>query len=182
MVDQTNSSGRGVAASHGGRDPRAWWLMGGVLLGLALSSLWPVENLQATSTDRDSQDRFAIVTCETGLAAPESVFVLDFLTGRLAGATLNQQTRRFTNFYFRMLGADFGAAGETKPKYVIIPGRSDLSSDRGATIGAATLYIGELNSGKVIAYGFPIRLTRNPVPPVAIEPLDSFTFREAINE
>lgn len=158
-------------------DRRTWWLLAGVVVGVGLSSLWPVEHAQAVATDRE--ERFAIVTCDTGLQQPETVFVLDFLTGRLAGATLNPQSQKFTNFYFRMIGADFQLDATSKPKYVIIPGRSDLTSGRGATIGASSLYIGELNSGKVVAYGFPVRVSRTPLPPATIEPIDMFTFREA---
>lgn len=161
-------------------DRRTWWLLAGVVIGAGLSSLWPVENLQAVATDRE--ERFAIVTCETGLAQPESVFVLDFLTGRLAGGTLNQQTGTFTNFFFRMIASDFALDSTNKPKYVIIPGRADLTSQRGATNASSCLYVGELNSGKVIAYRFPIRVSRSPLPPVPLEPLDQFIFREAIAE
>lgn len=163
---------------QGNRDRRTWWLLAGVGIGIALSSLWPAENLQAVATDRE--ERFAIMTCETGLTQPESVFVLDFLTGRLAGGTLNQQSGLFTNFYFRMIAADFQLDATSKPKYVIIPGRADLTSGRGATTGASCLYVGELNSGKVIAYRFPVRISRTPLPPVALEPLDQFIFREAL--
>ncbi|MDX1966140.1 MAG: hypothetical protein SFV23_03110 [Planctomycetaceae bacterium] len=159
-------------------DQRTWWLLAGVVVGVGLSSLWPVETLQAVATDRE--ERFAIITCDTGLAQPESVFVLDFLTGRLFGATLNQQTGTFTSTYFRIIAGDFQLDATSKPKYVVIPGRADLTSGRGATTGASVLYIGELNSGKVIAYRFPVRVSRTPLPTAAIEPLDQFTFREAV--
>lgn len=162
------------------QDRRTVWLLAGLAAGVALSYLWPVETAQAVATDRE--ERFAIMTCDTGLGQPESVFVLDFLTGRLAGATLNQQTGTFTNFFYRVVAGDFGLDPTNKPKYVIMAGRADLTSGRGASTGASVLYIGELISGKVIAYRYPVRISRTPLPPVAIEPLDQFTFREAITE
>lgn len=162
------------------QDRRTWWLLAGVVLGFGLSSLWPVENVQAVATDRE--ERFCIATCETGLAQPESVFVLDFLTGRLFGATLNQQTGTFTATYFRMISADFQLSADNKPKFVLIPGRADLTNTRGTTTAASVLYIGELNSGRVIAYRFPVRVSRSPLPTAPIEPLDQFIFREAVVE
>ncbi len=159
-------------------DRRTWWLLAGVVIGVGLASLGRGENLHAVATDRD--ERFAITTCETGLAMPETVFVLDFLTGRLFGATLNQQTGTFTNSYFRMIAGDFQLDATNKPKYTIIPGRADLTSGRGTTSGASVIYIGELNSGKVIAYRFQVRISRTPLPTQPIEPLDQFMFREAV--
>lgn len=161
-------------------DQRTWWLFAGVAIGVGLSYLWPMEHVQAVATDRE--ERFAVATTESGLGQPESVFVLDFLTGRLAGATLNAQTAQFTSFYFRMISADFALDANTKPKFVMIPGRADLTGGRGITFGAGVIYIGELNSGKVIAYRFPVRINRAPVAPVPLEPFATFPFREATPE
>jgi hypothetical protein len=137
--------------------------------------------VQAVATDRD--DRFAITTCDTGLGGPESVFVLDFLTGRIVGATLNQQTGQFTNFYMRSVAADFGVDGANKPKFTIVSGRADLNSRGGATSGAGVLYIGELNSGKVLVYRFSFRQSTRPLPPQQLEMLPTFlSFREVVAE
>ncbi|MBI1344972.1 hypothetical protein GC163_01640 [bacterium] len=162
------------------KDQRTWWLLAGVVAGVALSYLWPVETAQAVATDRE--ERFAITTTESSPLQPEAVFVLDFLTGRLAGAALNPQSGAFTNFFFRVIGSDFGIDPTNKPKYVMIPGRAELTSGRGATSSTSVLYVGELTSGKVIAYRFPYRVSLKPMPPMPIEPLDQFTFREAIAE
>ena len=161
-------------------DQRTWWLLAGVAIGVGLSWLWPMETVQAVATDRE--ERFAISTTESGLAQPEAVFVLDFLTGRLTGAALNSQTANFTQFYFRMISADFALDANTKPKFVMIPGRADLVSGRGATNAAGVLYIAELNSGKVIAYRFPVRISQKPTPPQPLEPFATFPFREATTE
>jgi len=161
-------------------DQRAWWLLAGVAIGVGLSYLWPLETAQAVATDRE--ERFAICTTETGLALPESVFVLDFLTGRLTGATLNQQTANFTGFYFRVITPDFLTDANAKPKYVMMPGRADLTSGRGQTTASGVIYIAELTSGKVIAYRFPARISKTPLPPQPLEPFATFPFREATAE
>lgn len=162
-------------------DKRAGWLLAGLIGGVALSYLWPTEEVKAVATDRE--ERFAIATTDTGLGAPESVFVLDFLTGRLVGATLNPQSATFTNFYARNITADFQQAdAAAKPKFVMIPGRADLNSGRGATTSAGVLYIGELTTGKVFAYRFPYRVSRTPVPVQPLEPFAFFPFRDAVTE
>jgi len=137
--------------------------------------------VQAVATDRE--ERFAICTVDTGYSAPEAVFVLDFLTGRLVGACLNQQSGTFTNFFLRNVAADFAADGNMKPKFVLIPGRADLNSGRGTTSSSGVLYIGELNTGKVLAYRFAYRNSRTPLPPVQMELLPTFlSFREAATD
>lgn len=156
------------------------WLLAGLVGGVCLSYLWPVEHVQATATDRE--ERFAICTTETYVGAPESVFVLDFLTGRLLGATLNQQSGIFTNFYARNIAGDFTLDGTTKPKFVIIPGRADLQSGRGSQASAGVIYVGELNSGKVICYRFSYVNSRTARAVVPMEPLATFNFREATTE
>jgi len=163
------------------REPRSLYLMVGVLGGLVLSWFWPHEPLQAVATDRD--DRFAVTTVRVGYAQPEAVFVLDFLTGRLVGGMLNQQTGKFTNFYMRNVAADFqiDAEAAAKAKYVIIPGDSELTSGRGTTIAVGTVYIAEMQSGKLLAYAFPFKNARTPLPPWQLEVIDFFPFREANN-
>uniref|UniRef100_A0A7C4LKF2 Uncharacterized protein n=1 Tax=Schlesneria paludicola TaxID=360056 RepID=A0A7C4LKF2_9PLAN len=165
------------------RDHRLAWMLAGLCAGLALSYLWPVEEARAVATDRE--ERFAIATTETGPGLAESVFVLDFLTGRMYGATLNQQANPpiFTNFYARNVAADFGIDGSSKPKFVMIPGRADaVASGRGSTVSTGVLYVGELNSGKVVCYRFSHRISRTPLPVVPLEPVAFFPFREATTE
>jgi hypothetical protein len=161
-------------------DQRAWWLLVGVALGVGLSYLWPMETVQAVATDRE--ERFAICTTDTGLGQPESVFVLDFLTGRLTGATLNAQTAQFTMFYFRIITPDFLTDASAKPKFVMIPGRADLTSGRGVTTASGVIYIAELNSGKVVAYRFPARVSQKPLPPQPLDAFATFPFREATSD
>lgn len=153
-------------------DRRMVWLLTGVLAGLGLAALWPAEPVHAIATDRS--DRFAICTVDVGPGTPDAVFVLDFLTGRLTGALLNPQSGIFTNFYFRNVAADFIVDPNTKAKYAMIPGAGVLNSGGGVTTASGVLYIGELSSGKLVAYRFPFRLSREPL--ADILPLDPFAF------
>lgn len=165
-----------------GNEGRLVWMGLGLIAGLCLAYVWPHEIAQAVATDRD--DRFAICTVETqtSLGQPEAVFVLDFLTGRLTGAMLNQQSYAFTNFWFRNVAADFQlkASAAAKAKYCIIPGNAYLTSAGGATTSTGVIYVGELTSGKVVAYSFGVRISKVPLPVMPMEPVAFFPFREAV--
>lgn len=156
----------------------------GLVAGLCLAYVWPHEKAQAVATDRD--DRFAVCTVETqtSFGQPEAVFVLDFLTGRLSGAMLNQQSASFTNFWYRNVAADFNLkpSAAAKAKYCIIPGNAYLTSGGGATVSTGVIYVGELTSGKVVCYSFAVRNSKTPLPPVPLEPIAFFPFREAVAE
>lgn len=164
------------------KDQRLAWLVCGFLAGLCVAYIWPHEQAYAVATDRDQ--RFAICTVEVGIASPEAIFVLDFLTGRLHGALLNPQSATFTNFWARNIAGDFQVAGEgAKAQYTMIPGVGNLNSARGVQTASGLLYIGELTSGKVVAYRFPFRIQRTPLPEVGtVEPFAFFPFREATQE
>ena len=157
---------------------RLVWMVVGLMAGLCLAYIWPHEVAHAVATDRD--DRFAVCTVDVGFGNAEAVFVLDFLTGRLQGAMLNQQTGGFTNFWARNVAADFQVQADAaaKAKYVIIPGRADLNSGRGVTTASGVIYIGELTSGKVGAYRFPFKTSKQVLPVMSLEPFAYFPFRE----
>jgi len=161
---------------------RLAWMGLGLIAGLAIASLWPHEVAHALATDRDS--RFAVCTVEVGQLNPDAIFVLDFLTGRLRGAMLNQQTGTFTNSWFRNVAADFqvNADNAAKAKYAIIPGRAGLNSGGGSQMAAGVIYIGELTSGKVGAYRFQFKISKTPLPIQNLEPFDYFSFREESRE
>jgi len=154
------------------------WLLTGVLAGLALASLWPTEQVHAIATDRS--DRFAVTTVDVGPGTPDAVFVLDFLTGRLTGALLNPTSGVFTNFYFRNVAADFIVDPNVKAKYAMIPGAGVLNSGGGVTTASGVIYIGELASGKLVAYRFPFRNSREPLNDILpLEPFAFYSFRDA---
>lgn len=168
---------------------RLVWMALGLVAGLTLASFWPHEVAHAVSTDRD--EKFAICTVDAAsglgagaLSAPEAVFVLDFLTGELYGALIDQQSQQFTNFWYRKVVADFQeqADGADKAKYAIIPGRGNLNSRSGQNAAASLIYIGELTSGKIIAYRFQYRNSKTPLPVQPVEPFAYFPFRKATKE
>ncbi len=163
---------------------RLVWMGLGLVAGLCIAYCWPHETAQAVATDRD--DRFAVCTVETQtqFGQPEAVFVLDFLTGRLTGALLNQQSFAFTNFWYRSVAADFGLKpnAAAKAKYCVIPGNAYLTSGGGATMSTGCVYVAELTSGKVVAYSFTVRNSKTPLPVTTLEPVAFFPFREAVVE
>ncbi|MBC8114026.1 MAG: hypothetical protein H7062_06590 [Candidatus Saccharimonas sp.] len=161
---------------------RLVWMGMGLMAGLCLAYFWPHETAQAVMGDRD--DRFAMCTVDVGFANPEAIFVLDFLTGRLQGAMLNQQSGTFTNFWARNIAADFQqqADAAAKAKYVFVPGRADLNNKGGTTTAAGVLYIGELTSGKVGCYRFSFKTSRTVMPLQTLEPFAYFPFREETRE
>ncbi|MDA1014651.1 MAG: hypothetical protein O3A00_09400 [Planctomycetota bacterium] len=160
---------------------RSLWVAVGLAAGLAISTLWPHEPLHAVSNDRSS--KFAIFTTEVAALTPmEGVFVLDFLTGRLTGAVLNNTSGKFTTAYFRNVAADFGVKPRAKPDYAVVSGRVQLPARGGITPATGAVYIAEMTSGKVAAYTFPFINSQAPVPPVQMGILDFFSFRQQAQE
>lgn len=155
---------------------RPFWIGLGLVAGLALAFCWPAERAQAIGTDRN--ERFAITSVTTGFQQPDAIFVLDFLTGRLVGGLLNQQSAVFTNYYFRNVGADFGIDPTAKPQFVLMSGEGALNNRGPAQLATGLIYIGELTSGKVVAYRFPYRISPTPVGVITLEPFAFFSFRD----
>lgn len=160
------------------------WLMAGAVLGLAASWFFPQEPLHASSSDRD--EKFAMLTVpvkDVQFAGVrdhlEGVFVLDFLTGQLKGAVLTK-TGRFTHFYMRNIAADFQLDPAATPHYAIVQGNAQLPSQGRLTMATGVIYVAELTTGRVAAYGFPYNETNRAVGPIALAPLDKFQFREAV--
>ena len=163
---------------------RYLWLLTGVAIGLAMSWFWPQEPMHAGTSDRD--DKFALLTVpvkDVQFAGVrdhlEGVFVLDFLTGQLKGAVIGKGGR-FTHTYFRNVAADFQVDPAAAPHYAIVQGNAQLPSQGRFTMATGVVYIAELASGKVAAYGFVYNDTARPFGPIAMAPLDTFSFREAV--
>ncbi|MFQ5730687.1 MAG: hypothetical protein ACE5KM_01910 [Planctomycetaceae bacterium] len=155
---------------------RALWLGAGLIAGLCIAYFWPHEPVAAASNDRAS--KFGMMTTSMGLDV-EGVFVLDYLTGRLTGAVMNTRTGKFGVVYTRVVAADFGVNPKTKPQYAFVGGVAALSG-RGATPANSVIYVGELTSGKVIAYAMKYTIPRGVVPrPQPLIPRDFFPFRQA---
>ena len=158
---------------------RLLWLFCGVVGGLCLAYLWPHEELQASATDHS--ENFAICTVEVApLAAPEAVFVLNFTTGEIRGALLNQQAGAFTNFWIGNVLQDFQIQSTGKSKFAIIPGQAFLAANGnagGAAIASGVLYVGELSSGKVCCYAFQYSTAPGIQEPRRLDPVAQFPFK-----
>ena len=155
---------------------RIFWLTTGLLAGLCISYLWPHEPVQAASNDRDS--KFGIMTTPVGINV-EGVFVLDYLTGRLTGAVLDPNTGKFKHSYLRMVSADFNVDPKATPHYAFVGGRASLTGRRGFSPAGSVIYVGELTSGRVIAYTFDYKISRVALRVQPFRPMGSFPFREA---
>ena len=126
-------------------------LVVGLMIGLSVSGFLPQVPVHAVATH--GHDSFAIAT---GPVEPdiEGLFFLDFLTGDLKGAVLNVQTRQFTAFYAHNVAADFGQAVKN-PRYLLVTGIADLRRGSNVPLGQTVIYVAELTSGTVAAYGVP---------------------------
>ncbi|MEX2288209.1 MAG: hypothetical protein WD648_14030 [Planctomycetaceae bacterium] len=158
-------------------DFRTTWLVLGVLAGLCLSYFWPHEPALAATTDRS--DKFALATSPvTGVL--EGVFILDFLTGRLQGHVLSNKVGKFSHAYYRNVAADFELETRAKPVYAVVAGHTPLTSTGPGSMAQGVIYVAELTTGSVNAYGFQYNESDRPLPPQQMIPLDRFQFREAL--
>lgn len=162
-------------------ESRMLWLAVGLLAGLSIAYLWPHEPVAASSNDRDG-NKFGIMTTPISVDA-EGVFVLDYLTGRLTGAVMNVRTAKFGVVYGRSVAADFNVNPKVQPHYVFVGGRATLSSRGRVTPATSVIYVAEMTSGKVIAYGLNYQTprARNPVLQ-PLSPLDVLNFRRAVKK
>jgi len=154
---------------------RVVWLITGAVFGVVVSVYWPHETAQATAVDRTS--KIAMVTSRTTVGNSDAVFILDFVTGRLVGAAYNTQSGSFNQLYLRNLAADFQASENAQ--YAIVPGDVAIPQ-RGGTASPAGggLFVAELNSGKIIMYGFPYYQSAGPQGVQTLVPVDGFSFRQ----
>lgn len=171
----------------GWQNTRTIWLSLGLALGLGMAYVWPHERAFATTADRSSQ--FAMITVPVGqqgagLADPlDGVFVLDFLTGTLKGAVLSRQSGGFTVEYFRNINQDFGLKPKSEPRYAFASGLAQMQGRGGMTFASGVIYVGELTTGRIIAYSFGWRESRTPIlQPQPLVPTGKFQWREPTDE
>jgi hypothetical protein len=139
-----------------------------------LSFYWPHEQAQAQAVDRS--EKVAMLTVNTQAGESDAVFLLDFVTGRLVGAAYTNQTNSFNQTYIANLAADF-QVGENA-EYTIVSGRVSLPQTGGAPPASGAIYVAELNSGKVIMYGFPYVNVRGNQPTRPLMKIAGFPFRQ----
>lgn len=156
---------------------RKYYLLAGILIGMACSYYLPHEPAYADSVDHSQ--RFAVCTAQTTVGNSEAVFVLDFVTGRLVGASHNTQAGSFTQSWVYNVAADFNAGDDAQ--YVMVPGYVSLRGTAGATPALGGIYIAELNSGIVNLYGFNYIQGNRVALGQPMIPIAQFPFRDVIN-
>lgn len=156
---------------------RTFWLTVGLVGGLCTAYFWPHEPAFAVATDRSS--KFALVTAPAG-SEMEGVFLLDFLTGNLQGQVLNTRIGEFTRSYFKNITADFELDPKSEPQWAVVSGMGKLAAGRGTSWGTSLIYVAELTSGRVIAYGFPYTETQAIQEPVELIKINGFAWRQSV--
>ena len=150
----------------------------GVAIGLRTSSLVPEREVHAVATH--GVENFAICTGPMDDSV-EAIFFLDFLTGDLKAAALNINTHTFTALYHRNILNDLENAEVKNPRYLMVTGTADLRRGASATqIGQSVVYVAEITSGQVMAYGLPwvpSRQARVQPSKLPIVPIDKIEFR-----
>lgn len=150
----------------------------GVILGTSFMVLKPHQPVKASAAN--GNDKFSMATCRVTLGESEAIFVLDHLTGVLRGGFLNSQSGSFSHQYIRTVALDFQINPATpEPKYSMVAGDAQLRTSGGVQPANGLLYVAELTSGSVIAYGFAAPRGRGAAAPLEIFRIDGFQFREA---
>ncbi|HAD58588.1 MAG TPA: hypothetical protein DCG12_05050 [Planctomycetaceae bacterium] len=148
----------------------------GAILGAGAMNLRPQPELKANSAH--GNDKFSMCTVQTSIRGTDAVFVLDHLTGTLRGGWV-ATNGQFTNAYQRNVTQDFQLNPATPdPKFAIVSGYAALGGTANAANGI--VYVGELTSGSVVAYGFAQPNARNAGVPLELVRLGAFTFRDAL--
>jgi len=160
---------------------RITWLAIGVMAGMCVSYFWPHEPAYAISNDRDED--FALFTSPVSFGqTAQGIFVMDFVTGQLKGAVMNNKLGKFTNFYQRNIAEDFDVdPDDGEARYAIVAGAANLPSQGRNTTATGVIYVAELNSGQCIGYAFQYRESTQIVPEFELAIADRFRWRDAAN-
>ncbi len=153
----------------------------GVVATAAALTVLPQRQAQAPVAN--GNDKFSMITVplqETGV--PEGVFVLNNLTGMLVGGAINESTSKFAYRYVHNVAADSQTGNTPDPRYAIVTGPANLRSSGGVQPAFGIIYVAELSSGRVIAYGFPRPTNRNVGSTNPLVILDFFQFAEGVGQ
>jgi len=167
-------------------------LLGGVLSQSAKSWLGTNEHpladgffkaINAHATATNSNEALIICTgdIDTGI---EGVFTLDPLTGELQGAVLDPRKAKFVaRWKYPSVAKDFEAA--KNPKFLMVTGLGEIRQGPSARAAHCVLYVAEVTSGRVVAYGIPWDSSKAATPGGylgTVKPLDFFNARDvAVN-
>jgi len=152
----------------------------GILLGAGFMVLKPQLPVKAAAAN--SNDKFSMATVPVSTVGDgEAIFVLDHLTGVLRGGLISGQTGGFAYTFLRNVAAGFQLNPATpEPKYSMVGGPIQLRASGGVQPANGVLYVAELTSGAVIAYGFAVPRGRGSAVPLELIRIDGFAFREAV--
>jgi hypothetical protein len=159
-------------------------LFGGLVCGLVggaiLANLWPESPVHASATDRINT--FAVATGAVDEDV-EAVFFLDFLTGDLRAAVINKNNHKFMAFFEENVLDELGVDPAKNPKFMMVTGVANLRRGSGVQPGRCVVYVAEVTTGTVVAYGIPwapgwANLTQPLRRPLV--PLDMTRFRTAV--
>jgi len=169
---------------HAFNSSRLAWLGIGIGIGLLATlmavGLWPETPVHAVATDR--YETFAMATGPVDEEF-EAVYFLDFLTGDLRATVLGKMGNAFTAFYTYNVSTDFGVE-RGKGRFMMVTGLANRVRGTGAfQPSAAVVYVAEITSGQVAAYGIPWAKTQHSrggvMQPMALVPLAMTRFRAA---
>ncbi len=141
------------------------------------SGFFKAINAHASATN--SNDALIICTgdIDTGI---EGVFTLDPLTGELRGAVLDPRKAKFVARYaYPSVAKDFEAA--KNPKFLMVTGLGEIRQGPSGRAAHCVLYVAEVTSGRVVAYGVPWDPSKVATPKgylATVVPLDSFNARD----
>jgi hypothetical protein len=136
-------------------------------------------NVHATATN--STEALIIATGEIDTAI-EGIFSLDPLTGELRGAVLSPAKTKFVARYtYPSVAKDF--EGAKNPKFLMVTGLGEMRQGYGPGGRAAhcIIYVAEVSSGRIVAYGVPWDPTKAASPKGymgSFVPLDAFSARD----
>jgi hypothetical protein len=166
-------------------------MSGGIVSGLATRWLTPAaadhpladgffRAINAHASATNAQESMILATGEIDTAI-EGVFTLDALTGELRGAVISPQKGRFTVKYSWSVAKDF--EGVKNPKFLMVTGVAEMRQQYGpgARPAHCVIYVAEVTSGKVAAYGVPFDNTKATGPQgykASFIPLDVFSARD----
>ena len=131
---------------------RAAWLALGLVGGVLVGMLVREEPAHATATAVQGNLIMATGAVDS---EGEGVFILDAVTGELRGWVVNPRGGVYAYQYnvLRDLGVDPSKAA---PKFAMVTGRQIFRGGGGNTqFGDSILYVAELTTGKMSAYGIP---------------------------
>ena len=154
---------------------------GACVMGVAVY-FWPQSEIKAAVAN--GNDKFTMLTVPLSeVGEVEGVFVLNHLTGVITGGVLYNQTGKFGYRFLHNVAADFQTSAKTPdPKFAIVSGTANLRDTGGVQPAYGVIYVGELSSGAVIAYGFARPNTRNLGAVMPLVKLDYFKFSESVGQ